>query len=149
SAQLALIRTLRGLTPKFGSFDDDGFDESRFERHCASLPALALPECWYWIRKLQARFFAGDYASAIEASLNAERLLWTSPSFFEVAEYHFYSALSRAAACDSATDDSRQRHFEALAAHHKQHEEWAAHCPENFENRAALVSAERARIEGR
>jgi PAS domain S-box-containing protein len=79
--------------------------------------------------------------------LNAERLLWTSPSFFEVAEYHFYSALSRAAAFDSATDDLR--HFEALAAHQKQHEIWAQHCPENFENRAALVSAETARIEGR
>jgi PAS domain S-box-containing protein len=81
--------------------------------------------------------------------LNAERLLWTSPSFFEVAEYHFYSALSRAASCNSATDDSRQRHFEALAAHQKQHEIWAQHCPENFENRAALVGAEMARIEGR
>ena len=110
---------------------------------------LALPECWYWIRKLQARFFAGDYPAAIEASLNAERLLWTSPSFFETAEYHFYSALSRAASFDSATDDSRQRHFEALVAHQKQHEIWAQHCPENFENRAALVGAEIARIEGR
>ena len=81
--------------------------------------------------------------------MNAERLLWTSPAFFETAEYHFYSALSRAASFDSATDDSRQRHFEALAAHQKQHEIWAQHCPENFENRAALVGAEIARIEGR
>ena len=32
-----------------------------FERHFASQPALALPKCWYWIRKLQARFFAADY----------------------------------------------------------------------------------------
>ena len=149
TAQLGLIRTLRGLTAKFGAFNDERFDELRFERHLASDPVLALPECWYWIRKLQARFFAGDYPSAIEASLNAERLLWTSPSFFETAEYHFYSALSRAASFDSATDDSRQRHFEALAAHQKQHEIWAQHCPENFENRAALVGAEIARIEGR
>ena len=147
--QLGLIRTLRGLTPKFGVFNDERFDELRFERHLASAPPLALPECWYWIRKLQARFLAGDYPSAIEASLNAERLLWASPAFFETAEYHFYSALSRAASFDSATDDSRQRHFEALIAHQKQHEIWAQHCPENFENRAALVSAEIARIEGR
>ena len=149
TAQLGLIRTLRGLTAKFGAFNDERFDELRFERHLASDPVLALPECWYWIRKMQARFFAGDYPAAIEASLNAERLLWTSPSFFETAEYHFYSALSRAASFDSATDDSRQRHFEALAAHQKQHEIWAQHCPENFENRAALVGAEIARIEGR
>ena len=149
TAQLRLIRTLRGLTPKFGVFSDERFDELQFERHLASDPVLALPECWYWIRKLQARFFAGDYPPAIDASLNAERLLWTSPSFFEVAEYHFYSALSRAAFFDYATDDSRQRHFEALVAHQKQHEIWAQHCPENFENRAALVGAEIARLEGR
>jgi transcriptional regulator with GAF, ATPase, and Fis domain len=115
----------------------------------ASAPPLAMPECWYWIRKLQARFFAGDYPAAIDASLNAERLRWTSPSFFEVAEYHFYSALARAASFDSTTDDLRQVHFEALAAHQKQHEIWAESGPENFENRAALVRAEIARIEGR
>ena len=149
TAQLGLIRTLRGLTARFGAFSDERFDELRFERHLASDPVLALPECWYWIRKIQARFFAGDYPSAIEASLNAERLLWKSPSLFEVAEYHFYSALSRAASFDSAADDSRQRHFQALAAHQKQQEIWAQHCPENFENRAALVGAEIARIESR
>ena len=86
--QLGLIRILRGLTPKFGSFDDEQFDELRFEHHLASDPA-ALPGCYYWIRKLQARFFAGDYASAIDASLRARQLLWTAPSQFAMAEYHF------------------------------------------------------------
>src|SRR5262249_32641030 len=101
------------------------------------------------IRKIQARFLAGDYPAAIEASVKAERLLWTSPAFLENAEYHFYSALARAASVDSATDDARQRHLAALAAHQQQQEIWAQHCPENFENRAALVGAEIARIEGR
>ena len=39
--------------------------------------------------------------------------------------------------------------MEALATRHKQLEIWAANCPENFENRAALVGAEIARLEGR
>jgi PAS domain S-box-containing protein len=147
TAQLALVRTLRGLTVKFGSFNDRHFDEIQFESHLASAPILAISECWYWIRKATAHFFAGDYLPAIEASLNAKRLLWTCPSFFEQAEYHFYSALSRAAACDTAA--GRQEHFEALVAHQKQQEILAQNCPENFENRAALVGAEIARIEGR
>ena len=149
TAQLGLIRTLRGLTAQFGSFDSKEFDEVQFERHLAGDPVLALPECWYWIRKLQARFFAQDYSSAIQASLNAERLLWTSPSFFEVAEYHFYSALTRAASYELAAADQRRTHVEALAAHHRQLEIWAMNCSENFENRAALAGAEIARIEGR
>src|SRR5438874_3431606 len=79
----------------------------------------------------------------------AQRLLWTSPSVFDTAEYHFYGALSQAASCESAAAGQRRQHVEALVAHHRQLEIWAANCPENFENRAALVGAEIARIEGR
>jgi PAS domain S-box-containing protein len=149
TAQLGLIRTLRGLTPEFGSFNDERFNESQFEDHLQSDPRLALPECWYWIRKLQARVYASDYASAIEAASKAQQLLWTSPSFFEVAEFHFYDALARAAQCDAASAGERARHLETLAAHHKQLKVWAENCPENFANRAALVGAEIARLEGR
>ena len=149
TAQLQLIRTLRGLTPAFGCFDEEQFDERRFEHDLASQADLALAECWYWIRKLQARVLAGDYRSAIDASSKARPLLWTSPSFFETAEYEFYSGLCRAALCDCTLPDERCNHFEALAAHYRQLEVWAANCPENFENRAALVGAEIARLEGR
>src|SRR5271166_5184861 len=107
------------------------------------------PVNWYWTRKLQARYFAGDYASAVDASLRAQRLLRVAASLFETAEYHFYSALSHAACCDSAFPDRYRQHIEALAAHHRQLETWAENCPENFENRAALVGAEIARIQGR
>jgi PAS domain S-box-containing protein len=148
ATQLGLIRTLRGLTPTFGSFDDGQFDELRIERRFTRNPDLAVAECKYWIRKLQARFFAGEYPVAVEASSRAQSLLWALPSHFETAEYHFYGALSRAACCDSAPAAERQQHMEALAAHHKQLQVWAANCPDNFENRAALVGAEIARLDG-
>jgi predicted ATPase/signal transduction histidine kinase len=148
-SQLGLICTLRGLTTKFGSFNDDQFDEVRFERNLANDPILAQPECLYWIRKLQARFVAGDYASALDASMRTRRLLWSIPSNLEAADYHFYSALSHATSWDHASPHQRQKHFDSLAAHYKQLEVWAEHCPENFENRAVLVAAEIARIEGR
>src|SRR5258707_11860886 len=67
----------------------------------------------------------------------------------DLADYHFYGALSRAAVCESAAAGERQQHLDAVATHHKQLQIWAANCPENFENRAALVGAEIARIEGR
>jgi signal transduction histidine kinase len=149
ASQLGLIRTLRGLTPTFGSFDDEQFEERGIEHRFSDNPDLAIAECWYWIRKLQARFFAGDYASAIEASSTAGRLLWASLSSFETAEYHFYGALSQAAACDFAAAGERRQHLDAVAAHHRQLQLWAANCPDNFENRAALVGAEIARIDDR
>jgi hypothetical protein len=39
--------------------------------------------------------------------------------------------------------------LESLAGRQRQLEIWAENCPDNFENRAALVGAEIARIEGR
>jgi len=132
ASQLGLIRTLRGQTPAFGSFNDEQFDESRFERHLASNSTLSLPECFYWIRKLQARFLAGDHESAVDASLHAQRLLWSVPSNLEVADYHLYGALARAASCDAASPEQQRMHFEALLAHHKQLSVWAENCPENF-----------------
>ncbi|SDJ67510.1 PAS domain S-box-containing protein [Bradyrhizobium sp. Rc2d] len=149
TGQLGLIRTLRGLTKKFGCFDEEGFDEVRFEKYLASNPALALPECWYWIRKLQARYFAGDYAAGIYAASKAHPMLWTSLSLLEMAEYHFYGALCRAAAWDLATADQRRIYRDALFADREKLEIWARNCPENYENRVALVDAEIARIDGR
>src|SRR5206468_6131745 len=49
----------------------------------------------------------------------------------------------------TASIAERTQHQEALAAHHRQLQEWAENCPANFEDRAALVGAEVARIQGR
>ena len=141
NTQLGLIRTLRGLTTNFDSFDPAEFDETDFGGN-----PLAI--CWYWIRKLQARYFAGDFASAVEASLKARPLLLASPSV-ELVEYEFYGALARAALWDSAKAEQSREHFDALGAHYEKLRIWAEHCPENFANQEALVGAEIARIEGR
>jgi len=170
SGQLGLIRTLRGVTGKFGCFDDGQLSETQLESHFAAEPAATQPACWYWIRKLQAHFFAGDSQAAIDAAAKAQPLLWASPATFEIAEFHFYAALARATAFDSsftkaskdnspftnAEEDlssearmAKEEHFKALAEHHQQLVLWASNCPENFENRAALVGAEIARIQER
>ena len=149
ATQLALIRMLRGFTLKFGWLDDGQFHELRTESRLSGNPALAIATCWYWIRKLQARYLAGDYAAALDAASKAQGLLWTTSGLLEEAEHHFYAALARAAYCAFAPAGERQQHIDAIAAHYRRLQVWAANCPENFENRAALVGAEIARIEGR
>jgi PAS domain S-box-containing protein len=149
-AQLGLIRTLRGLTPEFGCFNDAEFDERRFEEHLTGDPRLAYAAWRYWIRKLQARYHAANYASAIEAAAQAERLV--SPSFlayFEISEYNFYRALTLAACLDTAPADERSHYLQLLSEHKQQLDNWAHGCPQNFECRALLVQAEMARIERR
>jgi PAS domain S-box-containing protein len=148
TTQLALIRTLRGSAPKFGCLDDERMDERGIEHHFSSNPMLAVAECWYWIRKMQARYLTGNYSAVLDASSKAQPLLWTCPSHFEWVDWCFYGSLSHAASWDVAPRDEKQPHFEALIASRKRLDIWARYCPENFGNRAALVAAEIARIEG-
>ncbi|MEM5316964.1 AAA family ATPase [Paraburkholderia sp. JHI869] len=149
ATQLALVRTLRGLTPRFGSFDEEQFDEKQIERHFLENPDLVIAHCWYWIRKLQARFICGDYEGAIDGALRAQSFLWTSASYLEETEYHFYSALSLAACNGPVSNRERQKSIEAVEAHHRHLQLRAQTSPENFGNRAALVAAEMARLKGR
>ena len=117
--------------------------------YIASNSSLACAGFAYWILKAAARFFAGDYIAAVDASLKAQELLWADPTALTQAIFRFYGALSRAAAWDSAAPDQKQEHLDGLKAHHKQLDIWAEHCPENFENAVALAATEIARIEGR
>jgi hypothetical protein len=43
------------------------FRENDLERNLDGNPALALPECWNYIRELQVRFLAGEYVDAWRA----------------------------------------------------------------------------------
>src|SRR5262249_54500339 len=155
SMLLGLVRSLRGSTTKFGSLDNGLFTERAFEERMTAQPTLTLAilECFYWIRKLQARFFAGDYVSALEAVDMLAKLYATAASLslfvLEKAEYHFYAALARAARCEPLGPDPYTKHREALEGHERQLRAWAANCPQSFEDRAALVGAEIARIEER
>jgi PAS domain S-box-containing protein len=153
SAPLALVRMLRGRTTKFGFLDDSRFTERSFEERAPGQPSSAFLECHYWIRKLQARFFAGDYRSAIDAADKAERWFVTSASLslfmLEKVDCHFYAALSRAASCEPVGSDPYAKHREELGRYERELRALAMNCPQNFEDRAALVRAEIARIEGR
>ncbi|HJZ68546.1 MAG TPA: PAS domain S-box protein, partial [Blastocatellia bacterium] len=94
-----------------------------------------------------------DYALAIEAAGKVEKWYATSPALslfpLEKAESHFYSGLCRAALCGSLGPEAYAEHREALGAHEQHLRALAANCPHNFKDRAALVGAEIARLEGR
>ncbi|HVH46838.1 MAG TPA: AAA family ATPase [Labilithrix sp.] len=144
-----LVRVLQGRTRDVSSFDDDAFDEGPFERRLESDPLRALGTCRYWISKLQGRFLSGNYGAALEAASKVPPLLWTIDSHFETAEYHFYRALALAlAARGEGPPDDRESRREAICVDLRQLELWAQICRENFADRAALVAAELARLDG-
>ncbi|MES0198591.1 AAA family ATPase [Mesorhizobium sp. M0011] len=142
--QLSLIRNLRGAHA--GSSPED---EEWANQNVEAQPQLAMMVCYYWVFRLQERFFLADYAAALEASAKVAGIRWAMRSSIEEAEYDFYSALTCAAAIDGASDDERKKLSEALSKHYDQIVLSAENCQENFSNRKALVGAEIARLEGR
>jgi predicted ATPase/two-component sensor histidine kinase len=146
TVSLALTRALRGLTPRLGSFDNSDFDEVRFAQQLEVNP---LATCWFWIRKLQSRYLAGEYAAALAAAKKAEATLFTSTFFLEVAEYHFFRALANAAEYHDTPCENQSERLRSITTDCEQLETWAKQCPDNFADRAALVRAEIARIEDR
>ena len=150
-AKLALIRTLRGLTPLFGHLDDQEFSELEVERRLGSTKNPGDSGFFHWTRVLQARFFAGDFSSAVRASREAARLRATWPTRFGTAagDFHLYSALAYAAAADSATPEQKGSHVAAVTNHLDWLKARAENNPESFESCVAIVAAELARLEGR
>src|SRR5262249_47882359 len=148
-AQLRLIRTLRGRTPDFNSFNDAEFCESAFEQHLESDPRLAVAASRYWILKLQACVYAANYADAVRAASRAEPLLWTLPTQLELPDYHLYEALAHAGRWGTAAMEEQPHHLQKLRTHHDQIALWAKSGPDNFAHRATLLGAELARLEGR
>ena len=149
---LRLVQVLRGLTPMFGTFNDSKFDETRYELYLEERRFLPHDVTRYFVRKLQARFFAGDYASALAAVEKVDSILAALPHLpmtFENVEYHFYAALSHAACSLCSSVDERSEHMSAVAAHYGKLRRWEVDCPANFTSRAALVGAEWARLQGR
>ncbi len=136
ATQLQLVRALRGLTARLDSFDDATFCEDEVEAALLADPSLAIARCWYWIRKMQAHYVAGDDTAALRALDAAAPLLWSTGGHVEFAEFHFYAALVRARVGGGAGESA------ALVAG------WAASGPDNFACRASLVAAETARVDG-
>jgi predicted ATPase/signal transduction histidine kinase len=148
-AQVMLIHALRSSPLDVGRLDELD-DESRWSeellRCSASRPIAAFA---YWTHKLQLSVLMGDLNTALEAEANAGKLLWSSGLHVEVAEFRFYGALARVAACRMANDVDRKRHLVALRTHCDELAVWTKSCSDNFADRFALVGAEIARMEGR
>jgi PAS domain S-box-containing protein len=143
TGQLGLILALRGVK--------SGFDECRFERQLEQRQKDGTVElAWLLIRRLQCLFFAGDHLGAALAARRVEPLLWWAvPSQLAVTEYHFYAALARVAASETASGEERSVLVEALKVDRVCLEYWATIRLENLQSQAALVTAEIARVEGR
>ena len=103
---------------------------------------------WYWVRKLQARLLADDarrLRSGVEGKPVALDL--EGPVRSGGVSFLCRAGAGRGSAMPASGADRAQ--LSTPAADDRQLQQWADICPEDFADRAALVGAEIARIEGR
>lgn len=149
-AQIVLCRRLRGQSLDTAALLAAGYDTQsvqRFERGEPSSHALAAFA--HYTYTLGAAIVFDDIQGALAAIEAAIPLQWSSRSFLEYAEFHFYAALARAAATQYSEFGPVESHLSALDEHYTRMLTWAQHCPENFAGRLALIEAEIARIDDR
>lgn len=144
-SQQQFIKTMRGLTAAFSSFNDGEFDETAFEAALARgrMPTMV---CWHWVLRAQAWFLSGDCEKALAASDRAEALLWASNGLIQQLDFHYFTALTIAALHERHGHGERRVQ---LDRHLAQLRDWAEHCSATFQDKHLLVSAEVARLERR
>jgi PAS domain S-box-containing protein len=142
------VASLQGETKDPLSFDDSSFDEAT----CLATIAKASFGCgivFHHIMKQMLAVVYGRYTEALAAAERAEPVLGAAMAMPIEATHHFFHALTLAALYPTVPTAEQERYRRLLDAKATKLRIWAEHCPENYRNRHALVSAEIARIEGR
>ncbi|QND70234.1 trifunctional serine/threonine-protein kinase/ATP-binding protein/sensor histidine kinase [Tardiphaga robiniae] len=150
--KIYFVRKLRGLPLDLRMIDGTEVNEQIYEMYLESDPDLTNPAFAYWTRKLQVCVVQRDFKAALDAVMKGRGILTGGPSIVERVEYQFYAALALAGSIhgvEGIQSAERTANCEAIMVHLQQIRAWAEQCPENFENRAALVAAELARLECR
>ncbi|NML60992.1 AAA family ATPase [Massilia sp. RP-1-19] len=146
--ELQFLACLQGRTSAPLMFDAAGFDE------CCSLAILerAAFGCGLAFHPIMKQMLAvvfGRHSEALIFARQAEPMLAAAMATPIEASHHFYYALTVTALYPEAPLQERQQFTSIVKDKLKRLKHWAENCPENFQDRYALVRAEVARIENR
>jgi PAS domain S-box-containing protein len=139
---------LKGLTDGVTSFNDNTFNEAKCIEVFINgkyVPGVA----FHYIMKQNAAFINRQYNEALEYALKAEEMKLAVMNLAIQATHHFYHALTLTALYPKVDAVTQQEFSEMLEEMLKKYKHWAGNCPENFQNRYALISAEVSRIQGK
>jgi PAS domain S-box-containing protein len=144
---LMVVRALRGLTPSLAESIANDVDE-----YCVRVLTqehkFIHNANQFWTRQLQLRYYAGNIPGCLEAIGAVEDAKSHIPLYEIVCQFCFFSALTHAAILSDPAAKNRDEYWRALLECRDKLTMWAARCAANFADRACLVSAEVARLQG-
>lgn len=141
------ILTMQGHTYNLSTYNSKGFSEEKLEKQMKeSLPVF---QCWHYIYKMKSRFILGNFEEALVAALKAKEIISSIFGLLLLIEFYYYYSLTLTANYEWADADEKNVFLEILNGNVSIIKERAADCPENFQNKYALVQAEIYRITGK
>ncbi|WP_095095875.1 AAA family ATPase [Pseudomonas sp. Irchel 3A5] len=147
----AALLTVRGLihAMRRGNFADsprhdqaEQWVDSPDARNSAMTPVVF----WSWLFEGIGKYMHRDFKGAALCLETAAGLAWSTPAHIHVFDLHFFSALNLAAGCRH--DDAAGDVLDRMTPHLEKIDRWAELNPHNFKDKALLVRAEVARLQG-
>lgn len=102
----------------------------------------------YFVIMSEINFVMGENQRAHEAACQAGLHLDSHITWAGESQYWFIAPLIEAGRFEAATDSEKQKILQKLLEHQAVLKTWAQGCPDNFQHKFELVSAEIARLSG-
>ncbi|MEX3634082.1 ATP-binding protein [Paraburkholderia sp. BR14320] len=139
-----VISLWHGNGPRIGSWlAPDGAGPATAADKPPRMPVLTF---WTLVLRGQSGFLLGDLQAAGDALRDAAAFAWSSPAHILLSDFRLYGALTLVYGNSRQTGDASLQ--AALKDHLDQFSVWAALNPGTFQNKLALLEAERERIAG-
>ncbi|NER92518.1 MAG: AAA family ATPase [Symploca sp. SIO1B1] len=102
----------------------------------------------FYLHKTIAYYLFQDSNQAFAHTVQTGKYIASIGSHFIVPQHNFYDSLSLLTYHHSCTLEEQQQLLEKVEKNQQEMKIWAGDCPENFQNKYDLVTAEKARVLG-
>ncbi|MCW5315476.1 AAA family ATPase [Nostoc sp. KVJ3] len=99
-----------------------------------------------YIYKLALCNWYGEYTKAVEYAENAEKFVGGARGIFINPVFYFHQSIALAGAYAEADTATQVIYLHKLNANLEKFQQWAMHCPTNYQHKFLLIQAEIARI---
>lgn len=130
------------------AFCRDGFDEAQYVSSLQT-EGTSYKRYMYHFYKSLAHLMYGNYAEAAQLLSEAEQWMESVSGQVLVSQHVFMHALSLTKLYEHANRREQLRYAKKIKAHLKKMKTWADNCPENFQHKYLLMSAEWSRVNGK
>src|SRR5207253_2916827 len=99
-----------------------------------------------YIYKLALCNWYGEYTKAVEYADNAEKFVGGARGIFINPVFYFHQSIALAGAYIQADTETQAIYLDKLNTNLEKFQQWAMHCPSNYQHKLFLIQAEIARI---